>query len=85
MAGNLMLGWLVTDNVNLKIQLQGHSSYYDNSQLDILADTYFLTFGTTIKINNCQQLDFAVSEDIKVGSSPDISLLISWRSYTSGC
>ena len=83
--GHLMLGWLFTDNVNLKIQLQGHSSYYDNSQLDILADTYFLTFGTTIKINNCQQLDFAVSEDIKVGSSPDISLLISWRSYTSRC
>lgn len=83
--GHLMLGWLVTNNVNLKIQLQGHSSYYDNSRLDILADTYFLTFGTAIKINDCQQLDFAISEDIKVESSPDISLLISWRSYTSRC
>jgi hypothetical protein len=83
--GHIMLAWLATENINLKVQLQGHSSYYDKSQLDILSDTYFLTFGTAIKINNCQQLDFAISEDIKVDSSPDISLLISWRSYTSHC
>lgn len=83
--GHVMLGWLITDTINLKVQLQGHTSYYDKSQLDILADTYFLTFGTSIKISSCQQLDFAISEDIKVDSSPDISLLINWRSYTSGC
>ena len=83
--GHLMLGWLITDRINLKAQLQAHTSYYDKSQLDILADTYLLTFGTAIKINNCQQLDFAISEDIKVNSSPDISLLINWRSYTSHC
>lgn len=83
--GHIMLGWLMTDSINLKVQLQGHSSYYDKSQLDILSDTYLFTFGTSIKINNCQQLDVAVSEDIKVSSSPDISLLINWRSYTSHC
>ena len=83
--GHIMLAWLATENFNLKVQLQGHSSYYDKNQLDILGDTYFLTFGTAIKINNCQQLDIAISEDIKVNSSPDISLLINWRSYTSGC
>jgi Protein of unknown function (DUF3187) len=83
--GHIMLGWLMTDAVNIKLQLQGHTSYYEKSQLKILGDTYFLTFGTTIKINNCQQLDIAMSEDIKVGASPDISLLINWRSYTSRC
>ena len=83
--GHVMLGWLFTDNINLKIQLQGHSSYYEKSQLDILSDTYLLTFGTSIKINSCQQLDFAVSEDVKVSASPDISLLINWRSYSSQC
>ena len=83
--GHVMLGWLATENINLKVQLQGHTSYYEKSQLDILGDTYLLTFGTSIKINSCQQLDIAISEDIKVSSSPDISLLINWRSYTSGC
>ncbi len=83
--GHIMLGWLVSNNINLKLQLQGHSSYYDQSQLKILGDTYFLTFGGTITINQCSQLDLAISEDIKVGASPDASFLISWRSYTSHC
>jgi hypothetical protein len=80
--GNVTLGWIVTDNVQLKLQLQGHTSYYENSQLDILGDTYFLTFGTTIAINPCQQLDFAMNEDIKVNASPDASLLMNWRIYS---
>ena len=83
--GHAMLGWSINDSLNLKLQLQGHSSYYEKSQLDILGSTYLLTFGTSIKINECQQLDFAVSEDIKVSSSPDISLLINWRSFSSHC
>ncbi|MDT8282216.1 MAG: DUF3187 family protein [Gammaproteobacteria bacterium] len=83
--GHLMLGWLVSDNINLKLQLQGHTSYYEDSQLKILGDTYFLTFGGSIKINQCNQLDIAMSEDIKVNASPDASLLINWRSYSGGC
>jgi hypothetical protein len=83
--GHAMLGWIVSENINLKLQLQAHTSYYDQSQLEILGDTYLLTVGASIKINNCQQVDFAISEDIKVSSSPDISLLINWRSYTSHC
>ena len=83
--GHAMLGWLVTENINLKLQLQAHSSYYDQSQLMILGDTYFLTFGGSITINQCNQLDLAFSEDIKVDASPDASLIISWRSFTSGC
>ena len=83
--GHVMLGWMITDNINLKLQLQGHTSYYEQSQLTILGDTYFLTFGGTITINQCNQLDFAMSEDIKVDASPDASLIISWRSYTPGC
>jgi Protein of unknown function (DUF3187) len=83
--GHVMLGWLVTDNINLKLQLQGHTSYYEQSQLTILGNAYLLTFGGSISINQCNQLDIAMTEDIKVDASPDISLLISWRSYTSGC
>ena len=83
--GHLMLGWLVMEKLSLKVQLQGHTSYYDQSQLTILGDSYFLSFGTSIKINQCQQLDIAFSEDVKVGASPDASLLINWRSYPSAC
>jgi hypothetical protein len=81
--GHAMLGWLLSDKFSLKAQFQGHSSYYEQSQLKILGDTYLLTLGTSIKINQCQHLDFAFTEDIKVDSSPDISLLINWRGQTT--
>lgn len=80
--GHVMLGWLVNDNINLKLQLQGHTSYYDQSRLEILSDTYFLIIGGTITLNQCSQLDVAMSEDIKVSATPDVSLLISWRQAT---
>lgn len=83
--GHIMLGWLLTDAINLKAQLQGHTSYYQQSQLKILGNSYFLTFGGSIKINPCQQLDIAMSEDLKVEASPDASLLITWRSSSLGC
>lgn len=83
--GHLMLGWLATDSISLKLQLQGHTSYYKKSDLKILGDTYMLLFGTSIKLNPCNQLDIAMSEDIKVNATPDVSLLISWRSYGGDC
>lgn len=82
--GHIMLGWLATDYINLKLQLQGHTSYFDQSRLPILGNTYFLTFGGTVTLNQCNQLDFAMSEDIKVDASPDASFIISWR-HTSDC
>ncbi len=83
--GHIMLAWIATDDVHLKVQLQGHTSYYDDSQLKILGNSYFLTFGSSIKINQCNQLDLAVSEDIKVNASPDASFLINWRHFSSRC
>jgi len=83
--GHIMLGLAASENINLKVQLQGHSSYYEQSQLNVLGNVYILSFGGSIKINQCNQLDIAFTEDIKVDASPDASLLFSWRSYTSGC
>ena len=83
--GHAMLNWLLVEGFSLKLQLQGHSSYYDESQLTILGDTAFLTFGGTIKINQCQQIDIAMSEDIIVDASPDASLIISWHHFPAAC
>ncbi len=82
--GHIMLGWKISNNINLKVQLQGHTSYYDQSQLKILGDSYFLALGGSIKMNLCNQLDLAMSQDINVGASPDVSLLINWR-HNPGC
>ena len=83
--GHAMLNWRLIERFSLKLQLQGHSSYYDESQLKILGDTAILTFGGTIMINQCQQLDIAMNEDIIIDASPDASLIISWHHFPGAC
>ena len=83
--GHAMLNWLPIEGFSLKLQLQGHSSYYDESQLKRLGDTAILIFGGTIMINQCQQIDIAMNEDIIVDASPDASLLISWHHFPGAC
>ncbi len=80
----MMIGWQPMDSLDLKVQLEAHSSYYKNSGLRMLGSTYLVTFGSSVHINQCNSMDLAVSEDIKVDASPDVSFLLSWR-YLGGC
>ncbi|MDH3342116.1 MAG: DUF3187 family protein [Gammaproteobacteria bacterium] len=72
--------WQVHELVDLRIQLNGHSSFYDNSQLTLLGTAYSMVFGGRIHVTDCSDLDLAFSEDVQVGATPDISFLLSWRS-----
>ena len=69
----------------LKLQLAGHSGYYKDTDLVFLGSAVILIFGGSIKTGKCSSIDVGFSEDIKVGASPDIGLLISWKSQFNGC
>jgi hypothetical protein len=69
----------------LKLQLAGHSGYYKDTDLDFLGSAVILIFGGSINTGKCSAIDIGFSEDIKVGASPDASLLISWKSQLNGC
>ncbi len=66
--------------IALKLQLAGHSRYYQDTTLDFLGSAVIIVFGGAINIGKCSAIDIGFSEDIKVGASPDASLLISWKS-----
>ncbi|RDH83018.1 MAG: hypothetical protein DIZ80_12205 [endosymbiont of Galathealinum brachiosum] len=68
------------NEIELKAQLDVHSALYD-SKLDFLNQVIQLTFGGSYTINSKQKLDFAIAEDIKEGSSPDVNFNISWWIY----
>ena len=72
--------WKAHDAFDLRIQLNGHSSFYSNSDLELLGAAYNITFGGRIHVGDCSDFDIAVSEDIKVGATPDVSFLFSWKS-----
>ena len=74
----------LTDRLALKLQLAGHSGYYRETALDFLGSAVVIVFGGAVNIGRCSALDIGFSEDIRVGTSPDASLLVSWKSRT-GC
>lgn len=80
---NAGIEWQAHSSFNLRIQLNGHSRFYSDSQLKLLGSAYSLVFGGRIHINSCSDLDLAASEDIQVGATPDVSFLFSWRSRTN--
>lgn len=71
--------------VALKLQLASHSGYYEDTNLVFLGESLLLTFGATINTGNCSALDIGLSEDIKVNASPDVGLLLSWKSTFGDC
>ena len=64
----------------LKLQLAGHTGYYKDTDLEFLGSTVIFIFGGSINTGRCSAIDIGFSEDIKAGASPDIGLLISWKS-----
>ena len=80
--GHAGIQWQVDEDFDLRIQFNGHNRFYSNSELKILGAAYNITFGGSIHVSHCSDFDIAVSEDIQVGATPDVSFLFSWKSYT---
>ena len=72
--------WQAHKIFDIRMQLNAHSQFYSNSQLLLLGPSYNLVFGGRIHVNKCSDIDLAFSEDIQVGTTPDISFLLSWKS-----
>lgn len=77
--------WRVMPELDLQLQLNGHTDFYEDSALRLFQETYEFIFGGTLNIDRCSSVDIAFSEDIKVGAAPDISLLINWRNRIGSC
>ncbi len=69
----------------LKLQLAGHTAYYRDTSLDFLDNALIVVFGGSINTGRCSAIDVGFSEDILTGTSADITLLISWKSYINQC
>lgn len=69
----------------LKLQLAGHSGYYQNTSIEFLDSAIIIIFGGAINVGKCSSIDIGISEDIKAGASADVGLLISWKSRLGAC
>jgi len=83
--GHAAIQWQPLPEFDLRIQIGGHTQYYSNSNLIPLGKARNIVFGGAIHLSTCSDIVIAVSEDIKVESTPDVSFLISWESKTGKC
>jgi hypothetical protein len=83
--GYAAIQWQPRTTFDLRIQFGGHTQFYSNSRLRPLGDAYNIVFGGTIHVSACSDINIAVSEDIKIEATPDVSFLFSWKSKTGNC
>jgi len=78
--GSVGIGWRMGAPLVLKAELRSHGAFYRDSALEPLGRTAFqLVFGGTWLLSHTAALDVAISEDMRVSTSPDVSFLFSLR------
>ncbi len=71
--GSLGLGWAPLEWLALKIQADGHTAMYKDSNLEEIDSLSIqLVMGGTLQLAETTSLDLAIGEDIMVGTSPDV-------------
>jgi hypothetical protein len=80
--GSIGIGWMPLSWIDFKLQLDGHTSFYDNSSLtQINSPSLQLGVGGSLHFSEQVSLDLAVIEDVVVGSAADVVFhsALNWR------
>lgn len=77
--GHAGLQWRAWPETALRLQLDWHTNFYENTDSAFLGDVMQLSFGGTWRLTRDTELDFTLTEDIKVDASPDANFNISLR------
>jgi hypothetical protein len=78
--GNVGAGWSPLSWLALKLQIDGHTPFYQNTDLRPLSrNAALLTFGGTVAFSRRTTFDIGLSEDIEYATSPDVVLHFALR------
>lgn len=80
--GSIGIGWMPLSWIDFKLQLDGHTSFYNNSELtQINSSSLQLGIGGSLHFSERVSLDLAVIEDVIVASAPDVVFhsALNWR------
>jgi len=78
--GSLGIGWSPARWIAFKVQANGHTPFYKDSQLrELNANSIQLTIGGTLAFSERISLDVGVTEDVVVNTSPDVVFHLALR------
>ncbi len=79
--GSIGVGWCPFSWIGFKIQINGHTPFYRDSDLiELNASSAQVTIGGSLALSKTISLDIGVSEDIIIKTSPDIVFHIAIQS-----
>lgn len=70
------LGYRLTPGVELRVQTGLRSALYDSDLENLGEASATITFGGNFRLSDRVRLSFAIGEDIKVSSAPDVTFLL---------
>jgi hypothetical protein len=77
--GTLGAGWQPLTRLALKVQMDGHTAFYKETDLTQLSGSVQLAIGGTVGLTDSLALDIAVTEDIVVDSASDVVFHLALR------
>jgi hypothetical protein len=66
-------------NLVVRLQLDGHTSFYDTDLRPLGSSGVQLTFGGSIPLANGSRIDLAMVENLFTDTTPDLVLHLAWR------
>lgn len=77
--GSIGLGRPLTRNLSLKLQLDGHTSFYDSGLAALGSNTVQLTVGGQIGLSGKGSIDLGLVENLFTDTTPDLVFHMAWR------
>lgn len=78
--GTLGGGWRPLDWLVLKIQVDGHTPFFDSDLKELGDPAAMLTFGGDLALGESTALEIGISEDIATETAPDVVFRLALRS-----
>jgi len=77
-TGRVGIGWQATRLIQLKLQLDGLSSLYDNDLEEMHDPSLQVVMGTSLTFTDDMYLDISVAEDLDTTTAPDVAFQLAF-------
>lgn len=79
MIGSVGISRPVWRSLSARLQLDGHSSFYDSELRPLGNSAVQLTFGGSVELARGGRIDFAMVQNLFTDPTPDFSIHLGWR------
>ncbi|MFU8822071.1 MAG: DUF3187 family protein [Gammaproteobacteria bacterium] len=77
--GSIGLSRPIWRRLSARLQLDGHSAFYDSELRPLGASSVQLTFGGSIELARARRIDFAMVQNLFTDTTPDLGIHLAWR------